>query len=124
MNLNDIILKQYQAGFAEVCDAPVTRRHYIDRVPTETTAISNNARPASLSNSPKAQRFAKVICKFLNDHPGATATEIAKHLKTTTDRLGNYIQRMCDAGVLRYELGEVPKGGGRRKYNYYVAEGV
>lgn len=124
MNLQDIILKQYQAGFAEVADAPVTRRHYIDRMPTETTAISNNARPAVLSQHPKAQRFAKVICEYLRKSPGATAHDLAKHLKTTPDRLNGYTQRMCDAGVLRYELGPTPDRGGRRRYMYYIAEAV
>ena len=120
MNLHDILYKNYSAPL----DAPVTRRHYIDRFPTGLGEASKAPRPSELSQHPKAQRFLKIVTKYLREHPGATIAEIAGHCKTTTDRIGSYTQRMCDAGVLRHEPGPVPKNGGRRKFIYFIAEGV
>lgn len=120
MNLHDILFKAYRAPL----DATVTRRHYIDRHPTETMAISKGGRPAVLSDNPKSKAIYKKVTKFLLQNPGATAAEIASHLKSDTSKLGNYTQRMCDAGVLRYEFGMSPSTGGRRKFCYYVTEAV
>ena len=125
MNLQDILLKNYRSPELEaILAAPVTRRHYIDRFPTETMAISKTGRPAVLSENPKSKAIYKKIKKFLMQNPGATAAEIADHIKSDTTKIGNYTQRMCDAGVLRYEFGMSPSTGGRRKFCYYLAEAV
>ena len=125
MNLQDILLKNYRSPELEaILAAPVTRRHYIDRFPTSTAVLNSKCRPSELSSHPKAKAIYKRVRKFLLDHPGATAAEIANYLKSDTTKIGNYTQRMCDAGVIRYEIGTSPKGGGRPKFCYYLAEAV
>ena len=125
MNLQDILLKNYRTPeLDEILAAPVTRRHYIDRFPTSTSVMNAKGRPSELSSHPKAKAVYKLVCDFLRQHPGATAAEIAEHAKSDTTKIGNYTQRLCDAGVIRYEIGPSPKGGGRRKFCYYVTEAV
>lgn len=125
MTLQDILLKNYRTPELDnILAAPVTRRHYINKFPTATSAVVPGGRPAILSEHPKAKRIYKLVCEFLRKNPGATASEIARFAKSDTTKIGNYTQRLCDAGMIRYEVGPTPKGGGRRKFLYYVTEAV
>lgn len=115
MNLHDILFKEYRAPL----DAPVTRRHYMDATPTGSQMFV-----PFTQDTPRAARVKTRVISHLKKHPGATARDITKSLAISMKQLQVYTRRMIDEGMLHYELGEQPKGGGRRKFMYFVSEGV
>lgn len=115
MILQEILFKEYRA----LLDAPVTRRHYMDSVPT-----GGKLSVRFTQDSPRVARMKTAVISHLKKHPGSTSREITKSLAISMKQLQAYTRRLIEEGVVRYELGNKPKGGGRRQFMYYVSDRV